>query len=144
MKHPGANMEYAEERLRDLMRAHDQYLASCAYIRMPELYDNIVNSPARRFYVSDTRAAVVISAMLKGKECKRMHPLKREMYQEILRRVMLIRDEHPAWTIAQLCAHAVMQPAPKFYITPGSAKVMVCKARKKWIAEKLRRLRRWQ
>ena len=41
----------------------------------------------------------------------------------------------------ELCAKVIAQPAPKFYLTPGSAKVMVCKARKQWIQEKWKRLR---
>lgn len=141
MKHFGANMEYAEERLRDLMRVYDNYIASCTYIRMPEVYASIVNAPAARFYVSDIRATVVVSALLKDKPLKRMHPLKREMYEEIARRVVALREDHPEWTLRRLCALVVEQPAPKFYLTPGSAKVMVCKNRKKWLKEKLKRLR---
>lgn len=137
-------MEYAEERLTDLMHVYDDYIASCHYIRMPEVYERIVNSPAARFYVSDIRATVVVSEMLKGKKQHRMHPLKREMYEEICRRVQLAKEQFPQWPLRQLCAYVVQQPAPKFYITPGSAKVMVCKARKKWIKEKLKRLRFWR
>lgn len=136
-------MEYADERLHDLMTAYDQYIATCRHIRMPEVYHTIVNSPAARFYVSDVRAAVVVSAMLQGRKHLRMRALKREMYEEICRRVVAAREAHPGWTLRQLCAFVVKQPAPKFYITPGSAKVMVCKARQKWIKDKLKRLRHW-
>lgn len=59
-----------------------------------------------------------------------MWPLKREMYQEIFRRVVALREKNPFLSIAKLCAIVVCQPAPKFYITPGTAKAMVCKARK--------------
>ena len=50
-------------------------------------------------------------------------------------------DVLPELTISELCAKVIAQPAPKFYLTPGSAKVMVCKARKQWIQEKWKRLR---
>ena len=95
-------MEYSKERMDDLMRAYDEYISSCDYIRMSEVYKIIVNMPSRRFWVSDIRAALIIS---------------------------------------ELCAKVIAQPAPKFYLTPGSAKVMVCKARKQWIQEKWKRLR---
>lgn len=141
MKHHGAMMEYAEERMQDLMRAYDEYISSCDYIRMPDVYAAIVNMEARRFWVSDIRATKVIYAMLRGVNIKGMRPLKREMFEEILRRVLALRKKRPELTIRACCSLVVASPAPKFYLTPGSAKIMVCKARKKWIQEKLKRFR---
>lgn len=141
MKHHGAMMEYAEERMQDLMRAYDEYISSCAYIRMPDVYSAIVNMQSQRFWVSDIRATKVIYAMLRGVPLKDMRPLKREMFEEILRRVLALRKKRPELTIRTCCSIVVAQPAPKFYLTPGSAKIMVCKARKKWVQEKLKRLR---
>ncbi len=134
-------MEYAEERVRDLMRAYDEYISSCAYIRMPDVYRAIVNMESKRFWVSDTRATKVICAMLRGECVDGMRPLKREMFEEIFSRVMALRERRPELAISECCAMVVEQPAPKFYLAPGSAKIMVCKARKKWMGEKLRRLR---
>lgn len=57
------------------------------------------------------------------------------MYEEIYNRVFKLQEECPELTISELCAKVIAQPAPKFYLTPGSAKVMVCKARKQWIQE---------
>lgn len=143
MKHKGALMEYSQQRSDDLMRAYDEYIASCDYIRMPDVYNNIVNMPARRFWVSDIRSALVISAMMRGEaRLEKMCASKREMYEEIFRRVIILREQYPEKTTSELCAMVVMQPAPKFYITPGSAKIMVCKARKEWIRRKQARFRR--
>ena len=141
MKHHGAMMEYAEERMQDLMRAYDEYISSCVYIRMPDVYAAIVNMQSQRFWVSDIRATKVIYAMLRGVPLKDMRPLKREMFEEILRRVLALRKKRPELTIRTCCSIVVAQPAPKFYLTPGSAKIMVCKARKKWVQEKLKKLR---
>lgn len=144
MKHKGALMEYSKERSDDLMRTYDEYLASCEYIRMPDVYNNIINMPSRRFWVSDIRAALVISAMMRGEaRLDKMCASKREMYEEIYRRVVIMREKHPDKTTSELCAMVVIQPAPKFYLTPGSAKIMVCKARKEWIRRKQQRLRRF-
>lgn len=142
MKHKGAIMEYSKERMDDLMRAYDEYISLCDYIRMSEVYKIIVNMPSRRFWVSDIRAALIISAMMRGKtDLSTMCPLKKEMYEEIYNRVFKLQEEYPELTISELCAKVIAQPAPKFYLTPGSAKVMVCKARKQWIQEKWKRLR---
>lgn len=144
MKNKGAVMEYSRERLYDLMRAYDEYIESCNYIRMPDVYENIVNMPSRRFWVSDIRAALVISAMIRGeKRMDRMCASKREMYQEIYRRVVIMREKHPDKTTSEICAMVVNQPAPKFYLTPGSAKIMICKAKKEWIIKKKQRLHLW-
>ena len=135
-------MEYSQERLDDLMRAYDEYISSCDYIRMPDVYNTIVNMPSRRFWVSDIRAALVVAAMMRGEaRLDKMCQSKREMYEEIYRRVITLREHNPNMTTSELCAMVVMQPAPKFYLTPGSAKIMVCKARKEWIRRKWARLR---
>lgn len=140
MKHIGSNMEFSEERLENMMRVYDDYIKNCDYIRMTEVYKHIANAPADRFYVSDVRAAAVVSDMMHGKKLKGMRPLKREMFEEIYRRVMELKRDKPMWAMRQLCAVVVAQPAPKFYIIPGSAKIMVCKARKDWLRTKLKRL----
>lgn len=142
MKHRGSLMEYSQERSDDLMRAYDEYISACDYIRMPDVYACIVNMPSRRFWVSDIRAALVVSAMMRGEpvlDC--MWPTKREMYMEIHRRVAEMSKAYPEMRVSELCAKVVCQPAPKFYLTPGSAKIMVCKARKEWMKRKAARLR---
>lgn len=141
MKHFGAKMEYSEERMNDLMRAYDEYIESCDYIRMSDVYKTIVNMRSERFWVSDIRATKVVYSMLRGIKLSKMRPLKREMFEEIFRRVLAMKKENPDMTISECCSMVVCQPAPKFYLTPGSAKIMVCKARKKWIREKMKRLR---
>ena len=134
MKHKGSIMECSVERAEDLLRAYRKCIEECRYIRMPDIYEKISKMPAAQFWVSSTRAALVISAMMKG-ECNlyRMHPLKREMYEEIYRRVLELSELHPEMTITDLCADVVAQPAPKFYLTAKSIKVTICRIRKKWL-----------
>lgn len=124
------------------MRAHDEYIVSCNHIKMSDLYNTIVNKPSTRFWVSDIRAALVVSAIMRGEaDLDSMWTLKKEMYEEIYRRVLILREKHPELSTSELCAMVVVQPAPKFYLTPGSAKMMICKARKQWVEEKLKKLR---
>ena len=144
MKRKGALAEYSQERSDDLMRAYDDYLASCDYIRMPEVYNAIVNIPSARFWVSDKRAEVVVSAIIRGEDVlKGMWSLKREMYEEIYNRVVALRETEPHLSIAKLCGIVVCQPAPKFYIAPGTAKAIVCKARKLRANERREKLFRY-
>ena len=69
-----------------------------------------------------------------------MWPLRKEMYEEIYARVLKLKVEYPDLTVSELCSKVIAQPAPKFYLTPGSAKMMICKAKKRWIQEKWKRL----
>lgn len=144
MKHKGSTMEYSKERIRDLMRAYDEYISSCGHINMPNVYSAITDMPSRRFWVSEIRAALVISSIMRlgEKSLKGMLPTKKEMYKEIYRRVIALKDQHPEESVSELCARVVDQPAPKFYLTPGSVKIMVCKARRQWRIEKLKRVQR--
>lgn len=137
-------MEYSKERSDALMRAYDEYLASCDYICMPDVYKTIVNMPSSRFWVSDKRAEVVVSAIIRGKNIlKCMRSLKREMYEEIYHRVLTLSKQEPYLSLSKLCAIVVCQPAPKFYLSPGTAKAIVCKSRKEWIRRKQQRLYRF-
>lgn len=137
----GSTLEYTEDRITALMEEYDRYIASCEYIRMSEVFDHIVNQPCRRFWVSNIRAAVVVSRMLKGCKMNNMRSSKKEMFQEIFRRVCALKDVHPSMSLSQLVAEVVAQPAPKFYLTASTAKIMIYKAKKEWYAKKMRRLR---
>lgn len=125
-------MEYSNERSEDLFRVYKEYIANCKYITMPEVYKTITNMPSRRFWVSDTRAALVVSSIIReGKQVlNSMWLLKREMYEEIYNRVIELKKTYPNKSITELCSSVVEQPAPKFYLTPGSAKILLCKIRR--------------
>lgn len=139
MKPHGSNSEFKQQRNDDLMRAYHELIKSAQYILMPEIYSKVVDMPTRRFWISEQRAAIVISAMMKGDTLNNMGPLKREMYNEIYNRVMKLREKKPDLPIIQLVEMVVEQPAPKFYLTPGSAKVLICKIRKEWYFRRTKR-----
>lgn len=142
MKQPGTKIEYSEERVRDLMRVHDEYIDTCKHIRMTELYKTIVDKPSKRFWVSETRCALVVSAMIRGEDIlDSMWPTKKEMFQELYNRVVVLKKLYPDKTMIELCTMAIYQEAPKFYLSPGTAKVMISKYKKQWRREKMRRLR---
>lgn len=87
--------------------------------------------PSRRFWVSSVRAAVVVSAMMRGEDVlSQMRSTKSEMFREIYKRVVEIREKNPGISILEICENVVQQPAPKIYLTPGSAKIMICQYRR--------------
>jgi hypothetical protein len=139
MKHQGNTFEYEDQRNDNLMQCYHELLTHAQFVRMPEIYRQVVNMPSARFWVSEERAAIVVSAMRRGESIDSMRPLKREMYNEIYRRASVMLDENPSLSIAEAVARVVAQPAPKFYLTPGSAKVLICKIRKEWYFQRTKR-----
>lgn len=141
MKHFGSYFEYEQERNADLMRAYREDLETCKVIRLPEVWRRIANMPSARFWVSEERATVVVSKMLKGECPNNMRPLKKEMYLEICRRVKLLLDRQPDMSVFQCCVQVVNSPAPKFYMTPLSIRETIYKIKRQWYNERKKKLR---
>ena len=131
MKKKGTISQLQHERDDDLMRAFQQELAGRPHILLPEVLNAVVCSPSKRFWVTSERAAIVIYNMMKGDELEHMRPLKRKMFREIYRRVMKLKANYPQLSIPILTEQVVAEPAPEFYITPGSAKVIISRIRKR-------------
>lgn len=141
MKHHGSKFEYEEERNHDLMSVYHKLVSDSDLISLPQIYREVVNMPSARFWVSEERAAIVISAMAKGDELLSMRPTKREMFVEIYNRAMQIKKEFPSLSVYDIAFKVVRQPAPKFYITPGYAKNIIFYAKKKWYEARKQKLR---
>lgn len=131
MKKKGTISQLQHERDDDLMRAFQQELAGRPHILLPEVLNAVVSSPSKRFWVTSERAAIVIYNMMKGDELEHMRPLKRKMFREIYRRVMKLKANYPQLSIPILTEQVVAEPAPEFYITPGSSKVIISRIRKR-------------
>lgn len=135
-KYNGSKLECSEERINALMVEYDRCIMSCSVVRRHEIFKKIVNSPCNRFWVSGFRAAVVMAGIMRGDDLSGMRPLKREMFHEIYRRVLELQKRHPDYSLYRLACLAVLQPAPKFYMSPSSAKIMFYKAKKEWYRRK--------
>lgn len=127
-------MEYNEERGRDLARAYCRYVSTHRVIVMGELYSFLAQTPAPRFYVSETRACQVVAAMRGGQEdaLKGMRRQKREMFQEICRRVNAMAEDEPEMPIRDIVRKVTRQTAPRFYMSLASIKACLCRMRKEW------------
>lgn len=123
------------------MRVYHELICASDFISLPQIYKEVVNMPSARFWVSEERAAIVISSMMKGEKLLDMRPTKREMFKEIYRRAMQLKKEQPALSVYDIAFKVVRQPAPKFYITPGYAKSIIFYVKKKWYEERKRKLR---
>lgn len=141
MKDYGCTFEYEKERNADLMRAYRQCLGNIkGSVDINALFAAVVEMPSKRFWVSDQRATVVVSNMMRGMSLSKMKPMKQEMFREIYRRVMEMKKEFPERTVFQLTSRVVEQPAPKFYLTPGSAHVICYKIKRGWYEKRKRKI----
>lgn len=114
------------------MRVFRAHLRNASFVVISDVFRLVANSPASRFWVSEERAAVVISAMWAGRPLPRMRPNKREMFEEIFRRFKIEKERNPSATIYELVAEIVSQPAPKFYLTPRTVGEFIYRYKKGW------------
>lgn len=132
MKHHGCILDFTHERNADLMRAYRAKLAEVGHIIMPDIFSRVADSPASRFWVSEERAAVVVSAMLTERPLPRMRQNKREMFEEIFRRYTAAQAADPTRSVFEIVADVVNQPAPKFYLTPRTVGEFIYRIKSGW------------
>lgn len=118
VKYYGSILDFTDERNHELLKAYHEQMHKANYIVMPHIFELVANSPCSRFWVSEERAAIVISTMLAGKAIPGMRSNKREMFEEIFRRFLALREKFPDKSIYELSIKVVHQPAPRFYMTP--------------------------
>jgi len=124
--------EYKEEHEKDFIRAYREFASQYRFKNMSDLFDTLVKMPSRRFWVSEERATTVIAAMFRGDTLSSMRPTTRAMYREIFQRCTEILHSDSTVPLRKAVAAVVRQPAPSFYMTPGSAKVLFYRIRNNW------------
>ncbi len=129
MKKKGAVSDFGKQRNEELRRAFKAQLHLIGEIPTAELFARAARMPASRFWVSERRAAEVVSKMLKGDRLPGMNPKKREMYMEIFLRAREHLRREPEITVTEATFRAVNSPAPEFYLTPKSARVIIYRIR---------------
>lgn len=125
------HIDYEEERETDLLNVYRCYLGACDFVRLDDVWQELSGWPARRFYVSERRAREVVKRLLRGDGLNEMSALRREMFLEVFHRVSALHARHPQRRLRSLCAEVVMQPAPRFYLSPSSIKAIVNAAKKR-------------
>lgn len=139
MKYYGSILDFTQERNQELMRVYQEELSKAGYIVMPKIFEQVANSPCSRFWVSEERAAIVISTLLAGKVIPNMRKNKREMFDEIFRRFLIAREQYPEKSIYALAIMVVNQPAPKFYMTPRTVGELIYRIKNGWYDKQFNR-----
>lgn len=121
------------------MLVYQEELSKAGYIVMPKIFEQVANSPCSRFWVSEERAAIVISTLLAGKVIPNMRKNKREMFDEIFRRFLIAREQYPEKSIYALAIMVVNQPAPKFYMTPRTVGELIYRIKNGWYEKQFNR-----
>lgn len=138
----GRHFEYRDERNADLLQVFRQCVMSSPVNEgMNEVYQRIVNSKSKRFWVSEEQASKVISYMMRGNPIDYMGDNKKKMFEEIYTRVIKLKEDNPDERLYQLVEKVVSQEAPCFYMTPGSAKVIISQIKSRWCEQRLQLLR---
>lgn len=124
-RHPGNVSPYTKMRNRDLRSAFRQIISEEPYIELMDALAKTVKQPARRFYVSEERAFHRICLMLRRGSLPLQLNTRDRMFREILSRVKALREEMPHLSLRACVWRVIRQPAPEFYLTPQSAKVIL-------------------
>jgi hypothetical protein len=69
--------------------------------------------------------------LYRGEDLSGMNEERRRMYSEIYRRVRAALQKDPERCIYHLVFEVVNSPAPEFYLTADSAKILIYAARRK-------------
>lgn len=129
MKKQGNSGDYMPQRNEELLKAFKQELVHLGALSHDEIFARAARREASRFWVGEQRASVVVSRMFKGDKLQNMNPTRRRMYYEIFRRVKMIMEKNPKQTLSSAVFEAVNSPAPEFYLTDKSARVIIYRLR---------------
>lgn len=126
MKKQNSISEFTDQRNRLLLENFRSAIAAQSQIALNEAFKTAAESPAPRFWVSETRAAAMIGRMLAGKDpTAGMYKEKREMYLELFNRFLALRASRPDESISSLVFEVVNQPAPRAYMSWERARTII-------------------
>lgn len=129
MRHKGCKDTFSGERDRALLREYHRLLAEADYVFLPNLLERLVMLPTERFYVSEERALLVVSRMMRGDGLKGMRRSNQRKYLDIYERVCGVMKSE-GLSLGEAVWRVVNSPAPCFYLTPQSAKVIISRKRR--------------
>lgn len=134
LKTKGAYFEFERERNEELLRAFMEESAKHPNEDDATFFAAIVKYPSSRFWVSEERAAIVISEMCRGIKLDDIvsTETKRRMYGEIYDRYIKLKSERSNNNLQDLIYEVVNSPAPEFYLEPGTARVVISKTLSNW------------
>ena len=92
-----------------------------------ELFETVATMPAPRFYMSEERALYLINEKRRQSAVwnRKMTPSRREMVNEIERRVEELQRSQPGLSLRDAVFEVVNSPAPAFYLTPNTIRTIL-------------------
>lgn len=122
MRTIGSVSDFITQRNNSILSHYRKLAKQSAVINIAKISNIISNSPAPRFWVSEERATIVVSAMLTGRADKYLpastRNLKKRMFEDICNKVVCIMEENQDATIANAVWLAVNSRAPQYYMCP--------------------------
>ncbi|MCH5217332.1 MAG: hypothetical protein J1F07_02070 [Muribaculaceae bacterium] len=124
MKKKNSRCDYTDERNEALCRAFRNKLAQQHHAT--EIFAEVANSPARRFYINEDRAYALLKRKREtGEWAPGMSPTRRRMLNAIEERVVRLETAEPGISLIDAVYRVVNSPAPGFFLTPGSVKTTI-------------------
>lgn len=115
---------------KDLYHVYELLRRSKYKCRELRLYELAVEQPAPRYYISVYKAYRNIYPLMFGdfSKLRKMKPLKQEMYLALFREVIQLstKREHSGKSLMHIIPFAIVKPAKRFYISPRSARRIIC------------------
>ena len=129
MKKIGSVCDYIKDRDKELYHRYREALATAQTIKLDDILLSVIHSRTSRLWLSENRAAEIIKSFIRADGKFKPNPKRAEIYNEVWRRYRRLRSKRPNDAFSDIVFDVVNSPADSFYLTIGSAKVIICKIR---------------
>ena len=129
MKKIGNVCDYIKDRDKELYHRYREALATAQTIKLDDILLSVIHSHTSRLWLSENRAAEIIKSFIRADGKFKPNPKRAEIYNEVWRRYRRLRNKRPNDAFSDIVFDVVNSPADSFYLTIGSAKVIICKIR---------------
>lgn len=134
MRKKGSCFELSEERDADLLSVYsnmiEKHLRLYGRVNKAFLMKKVVNSTAKRYWVSAERASFVMLKMEKGERVMFLKENKAKMFDALFKEYMKYRKEHPDMSARAITEIVILLPAPCFGLEPRVAEAIINKRKK--------------
>ena len=129
MKKIGNVCDYINDRDKELYHRYREAIATAQTIKLDDILLSVIHSRTSRLWLSENRAAEIIKSFIRADGKFKPNPKRAEIYNEVWRRYRRLRSKRPNDAFSEIVFDVVNSPADSFYLTIGSAKVIICKIR---------------